>query len=235
MPNVWIIAALTTGLVGSLHCVGMCGPLAMALPVGRLPRSQRGLAMGLYHVGRITAYAGLGLLVGTIGQGLLLAGLQRSVSIAAGLFLLLWVLFQHGKLPGLSLNGGRSWVTRPMSRFLQSPTLQAFTGLGFLNGLLPCGFLYVALTGAITTGSAVTGAFYMALFGLGTVPALLLVRFVPTFFPANLRRRFSVLMPVITIALAFLLLVRGFYPSTVIDQTGHEVPICHGKEAKSAE
>jgi sulfite exporter TauE/SafE len=228
VQNVWIIAALTTGLIGSLHCVGMCGPLAMALPVGRLPRSQRALAMGLYHLGRITAYSGLGLLVGTIGQGLLLAGLQRSVSIAAGFFLLIWVLFQHGKLTGLSLNWGRSWVTKPMSRFLQRPTLQAFTGLGFLNGLLPCGFLYVALTGAITTGSATTGALYMALFGLGTVPALLLVRFLPRLFPVTLRRRFTVLMPVITIALALLLLVRGIYPSTVIDPTGHEVPICHG-------
>jgi sulfite exporter TauE/SafE len=185
------VAALATGVVGSLHCVGMCGPLAMALPVGRLPRSQRGLAIGLYHSGRVTAYSGLGLLMGSIGQGFRLAGLQRSVSIAAGLFLLIWTLFQHGKFRGLSMSPPASWVKKTMSRFLQSPTLQAFAGLGFLNGLLPCGFLYVALTGAITTGSATTGAFYMALFGVGTVPALLLVRFVPNLFPMALRRRFT--------------------------------------------
>ncbi|MGV3559005.1 sulfite exporter TauE/SafE family protein [Larkinella arboricola] len=228
MSSVWIIAALTTGLVGSLHCVGMCGPLAMALPIGRLPRSQRGLAMGLYHVSRVTAYAGLGTLAGTLGQGLLLAGFQRSVSVAAGLFLLLWTVFRQGKFSGLTTSRTAQWITRPMSRFLQSPTLGAFAGLGFLNGLLPCGFVYVALTGAVTTGSAVGGAAYMGLFGLGTVPALMLVRFVPDLFPVTLRRRFTAFMPVLTVALGVLLLVRGVYPSTVADRAGHEVPLCHG-------
>ncbi|MFD1141437.1 sulfite exporter TauE/SafE family protein [Larkinella insperata] len=228
MSSVWIIAALTTGLVGSLHCVGMCGPLAMALPVGRLPRSQRVLAVGLYHLSRVTAYAGLGTLAGTLGQGLLLAGFQRSVSVAAGLFLVLWTVFRRGKFAGLTTGRTAQWITRPMSRFLQSPTLQAFAGLGLLNGLLPCGFVYVALTGAVTTGSAVNGAAYMGLFGLGTVPALMLVRFIPNLFPTSFRHRFTAFMPVLTVALGLLLLARGVYPSTRTDRAGQEVPICHG-------
>lgn len=222
------MAALTTGLIGSLHCVGMCGPLAMALPVGRLPRSQRGLALGLYHLGRVTAYAGLGLLIGTIGKGLLLAGLQRPVSIAAGLFLLLWALINRGVFPGLAMSRASRWVVQPMTRFLQSPSLRAFTGLGFLNGLLPCGFVYVALAGAITTGSSATGAAYMVLFGLGTVPALLAVRFLPNLFSASIRRNFTLFMPVVTVALGLLLLLRGIYNPVTTDRAGRVIPLCHG-------
>lgn len=228
MITLWWIAALTTGLIGSLHCVGMCGPLAMALPIGRLPRSQRGLALGLYHTGRLTAYAGLGLLMGTLGQGLLLAGLQRPVSIAAGLFLLIWTGINRGALPGLTMGRATRWVVQPMTRFLQSPTLRAFAGLGFLNGLLPCGFVYVALAGAVTTGSSVTGAAYMALFGLGTIPALLAVRFLPSLFPVSLRRRFTQFMPVVTVALGLLLVGRGVYNVAGIDRAGHVIPLCHG-------
>ncbi len=224
----WWAAALTTGVVGSLHCVGMCGPLAMALPVGRLPRSQRGLAIALYHTSRVTAYAGLGLLMGTIGQGLLLIGLQRPVSIAAGLFLLLWTFVNRGKLPGMAMSRATRWVVQPMTRFLHSPTVSAFAGLGFLNGLLPCGFVYVALTGAVTTENAITGAVYMALFGLGTVPALLTVRFLPNLFPAALRQRFTLFMPFISVALALLLLIRGVYNPIVTDETGRKIPVCHG-------
>lgn len=229
MLTVWTIAALSTGLVGSLHCVGMCGPLAMALPVGRLPRSQRWVALGLYQLGRIAAYAGLGLLTGTVGQGLVLAGLQQPVSIAAGLFLLGWTLVNRGHFPGLPMSRATRWVVQPMARFLHSPTLNAFAGLGFLNGLLPCGFVYVALTGALATSQALTGALYMALFGLGTVPALLAVRLVPDLFPLAWRRRFTALMPVMTVVVALLLLGRGVYQPTGSDRSGQRIPVCHGR------
>ncbi|GAB2515680.1 sulfite exporter TauE/SafE family protein [Spirosoma aerophilum] len=227
MNTLWWVAALTTGLVGSLHCVGMCGPLAMAMPVGRLPHSQRGLAIGLYQGSRVLAYASLGLLMGTLGQGLLLAGLQRPVSIAAGLFLLVWTLVNRGVFPGLTMSRATRWVVQPMTRFLQNPTLPAFAGLGFLNGLLPCGFVYVALAGAVTTGSTAMGAVYMGLFGLGTVPALLSVRLVPNLFSASLRRRFTLFMPITTVLLGLLLVGRGIYRPTQTDKAGHTIPVCH--------
>lgn len=229
LHSFWWIAALTTGLVGSLHCVGMCGPLAMALPIGRLPHSQRGLGIGLYHAGRLLAYAGLGLLMGTLGQGLLLMGLQRPVSIGAGLFLLGWTLLNRRKLPGLTLGHATSWVIKPMTHFLKNPTWPAFAGLGFLNGLLPCGFVYVALTGAITTSNAATGALYMALFGLGTVPALLLVRFMPRLFPVAFRQRLTAAMPIATLGIALLLLARGIYMPTSTDKAGQTIPVCHNQ------
>lgn len=226
----WLSTALITGFVGSLHCVGMCGPLAMALPVGRLPRAQRGLGVGLYHAMRVLAYAGLGLAVGSLGQGLLLAGLQRPLSIGAGVFLLLWTLLARGRFGSLATARPTRWITRPMGRFLNQPSLRAFAGLGFLNGLLPCGFVYVALAGAVATGNVSDGALYMGLFGAGTVPALLAIRYVPVLIPVRLRQRFSRLMPVVAVGLGLLLLVRGIgLPAhTTDDQDARQIPVCHG-------
>lgn len=229
MSTAWLLTALTTGLVGSLHCVGMCGPLAMALPVGRLPRSQRSLSVGTYHLARLTAYAILGTLLGTVGQGLLLLGLQRPVSIGAGLFLVAWTLLARGRFGSLTSAKPTRWIVGPMGRFLQQPSWRSFAALGFLNGLLPCGFVYVALAGAITTGNALQSAAYMAVFGAGTVPALLLVRSVPALFPVRLRRHFTRLMPIMAVFVGLLLLARGLYqPGTSGQSANQPIPICHG-------
>ena len=228
MNATWAIAALTTGLVGSLHCVGMCGPLAMALPVGRLPPGQRKLAVSLYHGARVAAYAGLGVAIGTVGQGLLLLGLQRPLSIGAGLFLIVWTLLLQGQFAGLTASKSLHRLAGPMRHFLQHPSPGTFAGLGFLNGLLPCGFVYVSLAGAITTGHAVDSALYMALFGVGTIPALLAVRSVPALVGPGVRRRFVRLMPLVAVGLGLLLMVRGFYPASVSTGTPGDIPVCHG-------
>ena len=227
--NIWLVTALITGFVGSLHCVGMCGPLAMALPVGRLPLAQRGLGVGLYHGARVLAYAGLGVAVGSLGQGLLLAGLQRPLSIGAGVFLLIWTLLARGRFGGLTTARPTRWITSSMRGFLNQPSLRAFAGLGFLNGLLPCGFVYVALTGAAATGSVVNGSVYMLLFGAGTLPALLTVRHLSSLFPVRQRQRLSGLMPVVAIGLGLLLLIRGIgLPNHPTNATQEPIPLCHG-------
>ncbi len=229
MNSAWLLAALTTGLVGSLHCVGMCGPLAMALPVGRLPRSRRGLGVGTYHLARLTAYAVLGASLGLVGQGLLLLGLQRPISIGAGLFLLIWTLLARGRFGSLHSAKPTRWIVGPMGKFLQQPSLQSFATLGFLNGLLPCGFVYLALAGAVTTGTAWRSALYMVIFGIGTVPALLLIRSVPGLFPMRLRRHFTRLMPIMAVCVAVLLLARGLYkPGTSVHSSSQLIPVCHG-------
>jgi len=230
MSTAWLLTALTTGLVGSLHCVGMCGPLAMALPVGRLPHAQRALGVGTYHLARLTAYATVGATFGLAGQGLLLMGLQRPLSIGAGLFLLAWTLWARGRFGSLITAKSTRWIVGPIGHLLQEPAWYSFTALGFLNGLLPCGFVYVALAGAITTGNAADSAIYMAIFGAGTVPALLLVRAVPSLFPLNLRRRFTRLMPIMAVCVAVLLLARGLYqPGTSAGHSSDQpIPVCHG-------
>jgi sulfite exporter TauE/SafE len=228
MSTAWLLTALTTGLVGSLHCVGMCGPLAMALPVGRLPRSQRGLGIGTYHLARITAYALLGASLGLVGQGLLLLSLQRPISIAAGLFLLIWTVGLRGRFGTLTSAKSTRWIVGPMGGFMQHPGWPSFAALGFLNGLLPCGFVYVPLAGAVTMSTAWQSALYMAVFGLGTVPALLLIRSVPSLFSMNLRRHFTRLMPIIAVGLGLFLLARGLYTPASSSHSSQPIPVCHG-------
>ncbi|WP_128547509.1 sulfite exporter TauE/SafE family protein [Larkinella soli] len=227
----WHLTALFTGLAGSLHCVGMCGPLAMALPVGRLPRYQRVPALLLYHGGRIGAYALLGLMMGLTGQALLLTGLQRPVSIGAGVLLLIWTITSRTYPQALRNSALGRRLTAPIARSLAHPTPGNFLAVGFFNGLLPCGFVYVAMTGALAHSTALDGALYMALFGMGTLPALLGVRLIPSAFPLKVRQRFQAALPVMTIVLALLLIGRGLIGYSAghrHDTERPEVPICHG-------
>jgi len=231
--NPWYYTALLTGLAGSLHCVGMCGPLAMALPVGRLPQRLRTGAILLYHAGRIGAYASLGIFTGMLGQVLVLTGLQQPLSIGAGLFLLIWTLSSQRYANGLRTSSLGQWLSRPLMQLLHRPSLASFLGMGVLNGLLPCGFVYVAMAGSLANDTAPEGAAYMALFGLGTLPALLSIRWIPTLLPARLRQRFSRALPIMTLVLALLLIGRGLVPYLKTHSPGQparpEAPLCHGR------
>jgi sulfite exporter TauE/SafE len=227
---IWWTTALVTGLAGSLHCVGMCGPLAMALPVGRLPKEQRALARGLYHAGRLTAYSLLGAIVGTVGQGLLLTGLQRPVSIGAGVLLLIWALSARA-LPGwINTSPMARRLMAPLAALLRQPTLPHMAGLGFLNGLLPCGSVYVALAGALATTSAVGGAGYLLAFGVGTLPAMLSVNLVVSHLTPRFRQRLGRGLPLATLLVALLLIVRGIGLPAQATHTGTDspIPVCHG-------
>ncbi|ADB39564.1 sulfite exporter TauE/SafE family protein [Spirosoma linguale] len=229
---VWLTTALLTGLAGSLHCIGMCGPLAMALPVGRLPVGQRALARGLYHLGRLSAYSLLGIIVGSLGQGLLLTGLQRPVSIGAGILLLVWVVSARTFPNWVQTSPLTRRLTAPLAQLLRQPTLQHITGLGFLNGLLPCGSVYVALAGALAAPTLLNGGLYMLVFGLGTVPAMLSLTMALTHLTPRLRQRFGKALPLATVLLAVLLIVRGIGLPAHSAKTGADtIPICHGSRS----
>lgn len=228
--NLWWTTALLTGLVGSLHCIGMCGPLALALPVGRFPAGQRLVARGVYHAGRLSAYSLLGAIVGSVGQGFLLTGLQRPLSILAGVLLLGWVLaarfIPNRWVPSASIHK----LTGPFTRMLRKPTLGHMAGLGFLNGLLPCGSVYVALVGALALSSPGRGAVYMLLFGVGTLPAMLSVSAILNQLTPTLRQRFSRSLPIMTVVVALLLIGRGLAGWWQPMQTSQQqpIPVCHG-------
>ncbi|GAB3020734.1 sulfite exporter TauE/SafE family protein [Spirosoma pulveris] len=229
---VWLTTALLTGLAGSLHCIGMCGPLAMAVPVGRLPVGQRALARGLYHLGRLSAYSLLGVVVGSVGQGLLVMGLQRPVSILAGILLLVWVVSSRTFPNWVQASPLTRRLTAPLAQLLRQPTLHHITGLGFLNGLLPCGSVYVALTGALAAPSLLNGGLYMLVFGLGTVPAMLSLTMALTNLTPRLRQRFGKAMPLATVLLAVLLIVRGIgLPTHSAKNRPDSIPVCHGSRS----
>ncbi len=206
-----LIPALLLGLASSLHCVGMCGPLMLALPLGGAGIRHVWGQLLVYHTGRILTYAVLGLLFGSLGMGLAVAGLQQTLSIAAGLFMLgmavmAWRL-EHlvTSLPGL----GRlsDFVKNTMNRLLRRRG--GMFALGMLNGLLPCGMVYAALAGSIATGGYRSGTAFMAVFGLGTIPLLLGVHFLGKKLNRTALNRVRLLQPLLLAAIGLLLLQRG--------------------------
>ncbi|WP_019986729.1 sulfite exporter TauE/SafE family protein [Rudanella lutea] len=231
MSTWWWAAAFLTGLAGSLHCVGMCGPLAMALPLGRLPQHQRPWGLLTYQLGRLSAYGLLGAVVGLVGQGLWLVNLQGPVSIGSGLLLLIWGFSGRAHGGVASSLTHRLGLSVLMARLLTQPRLGAFLGLGFLNGLLPCGLIYTALTGTLVSASPLAGMTYMLLFGLGTLPALVGIRTLTAYLTVPLRQRLTRALPVATILVGVLLLIRGLsvYPHW-IDKAAPDkpIPVCHG-------
>jgi sulfite exporter TauE/SafE len=201
--------AFVLGLVGSLHCAGMCGPLALALPPAGKTATGHAAGRLAYNGGRIVTYCALGLLFGLLGKTLLLAGVQRWLSIALGVALLVG-LFASRKLalwrPMASLV---ERVKARMSFLLRRRSWAALFGLGLLNGLLPCGLVYVAGAGATATGSLVHGAIYMAAFGFGTIPMMLALSLSGRLIPFSLRLRLLKVVPVAVFLLASLLILRG--------------------------
>ncbi|GAB3986576.1 sulfite exporter TauE/SafE family protein [Spirosoma daeguense] len=226
--SLWLATAFLTGLISSLHCVGMCGPLVAALPIGRLPATLRWRAIGLYHFGRIATYSTLGAMAGSITFGLNLLGWQRPLAVISGVILLI-------SLVGRSVSPIRlnwPWLTQKMAVLFketrQEPRWVAFAGLGILNGLLPCGFTYLALAGTLATNTPVSGAAYMLLFGLGTLPALLSVNLVTSLLSAIKRQYINRVLSAATVIVAILLIGRGLATYSLPAQVLDTIPICRG-------
>jgi sulfite exporter TauE/SafE len=209
----WIAAGLAFGFLGSAHCVGMCGPLALSLPGADRMRGRFLLERLLYNLGRVVTYAGLGGLVGLLGRVVSLAGFQQLLSIGIGILMLLvaavpWIS-QHVR----RLEQGPSRLLRrvaePMNRLYRSGGLAAMLAIGLLNGLLPCGFVYAALATAVTAGDPLQSMAFMAAFGLGTGPALLGVSLLGRLLGTTWRARLQRLVPVGLALVGLLLIVRG--------------------------
>lgn len=231
----FLFAAFSLGFLGSLHCIGMCGPIAMSLPVHNRGLGFRILGIYLYNSGRILIYASLGAVLGTLGMGMKLVGYQQVLSITLGILLLLGLF-----LPKiLSINNSvlltfnmklKGWF----ASWMKQKSLQALFITGLLNGLLPCGLIYVALAGATSSGETIKGALFMAVFGLGTLPALFSVSFISS-ISKRFRKYLSHTAPGLTFVMGILLVVRGLglgipYLSPVFEapsQNTHDVIYCH--------
>ena len=202
-----LTAAFLLGFLGSFHCVGMCGPILMALPQSQEKNSTRFWKQLLYHSGRISVYFIFGLLVGLIGKGLFIIQIQQTVSIAFGLILLMFTLFPN-KLSSFSFLKFH-WFKKIFTKLVNSKKISSIYFLGFLNGLLPCGFVYVALAAAVITASPLNAAGFMAFFGLGTAPALIILTMLGAVIQVSVRNKLRKTLPIVTIIVALLLILRG--------------------------
>lgn len=230
-----IWTAFTLGIVGSLHCVGMCGPIALALPYQAGSRWATAGNVLLYNTGRILMYALLGLLIGTIGKGLFLAGWQAQFSIAMGIALLVAVFlsvnieYQLLRIPFMIRFN--QWVKHRLGQLLGKRGPGTLFGIGMLNGLLPCGLVYMAVVGALSTGSTLAGSAYMAAFGLGTLPMLLGTALLGQLVNLKWRSYARKLAPLAVAVMAVLLIMRGVNFDIPHNfrfwEAGQEVPMCH--------
>ncbi len=226
------IAALLTGFLGSFHCLGMCGPIALALNGGQGVRWQAILERLLYNFGRAFTYALLGAIVGFLGQSLVwVVGYQVYISWVLGVFLILAGIFAIDpdrllvKIPGM-----HSWLQQlrqMLGKYLNKGGKSTFFTLGVINGLLPCGLVYMGLAGALATGSLPDGMLYMFIFGLGTMPALLFVSFAGKFINKHLRGKMRKLYPVMFVALGLFIIFRASNISLETDRnTGNSTAVC---------
>lgn len=208
-----IIAGFILGVTGSLHCIGMCGPLSLAIPTQHLSKPARFFALFIYQIGRILTYSFLGALIGLAGRGFWRSGYQQWFSIVLGILILilasLYFLFRRNiKVP--FLNKWYRFVQKMIMRILQKRSNPlAFLFLGMANGLLPCGMVYVASAAALTYGQIITSMSFMSAFGAGTLPAMLLIGLGGRLISLPARTMIKKAIPVFIAATGVLLILRG--------------------------
>ena len=221
--------AFVIGLFGSLHCAGMCGPIAVSIPGG-----SAGMVRGslLYNGGRTITYTFLGLMIGLLGKAAFLAGVQAWLSVATGVFLLVVVIFSINIQQQL-LNLG--WMQRAYERLkaqlsvtLRQSGWRSHLGVGLLNGLLPCGLVYMAIAGAITAGGIIDSILYMACFGLGTIPLMLTLMLAGQRIGHRFRTSLRRFYPILLLIMASILILRGLRIDLPADITlWTDLPMCH--------
>jgi len=208
-----LLSALILGLMGSLHCVGMCGPIAFMLPVDRTNNFKKFSQIFIYHFGRLLAYGILGLIFGILGKGLFVFGMQQKLSIVMGVVMILIVVLPHKVFnrynfskPMYTLIGK---VKSRLGKELQKKTPDTFITIGFLNGFLPCGLVYMALFGAIAMGDAWKGSLYMILFGSGTIPLMTSAIYFSSLLKSTAKQKIQKLIPVCVMLIGVLFILRG--------------------------
>ena len=206
-------SALIFGLLGSFHCVGMCGPIAFLLPLDKKSKSKRLLQLLSYHSGRLLTYGLIGFVFGLVGKSLNLFGIQQQLSIIIGIAMIVMIL-----IPSKIFN--KYNFSKPiykavyklrnaMGTQLKKKDPKTLFTMGFLNGLLPCGLVYMAVFGSLVTGDASLGALYLMLFGLGTVPLMTTAIYLGNFLKGQVKQSILKLIPIFVVLIGVLFILRG--------------------------
>lgn len=205
--------ALSLGFFGSLHCIGMCGPLALIACKTEASPSTSNNSIFLYQIGKIITYMILGLLFGLLGEFLFLTNIQKIISISGGVLLIGLVLLSLNIDTLLQKSNVGNKISSIVGKLLlkytnRAQTKSAFT-IGMINGLLPCGLVYLALAGAVLCTNALESSLFMLSFGLGTIPAM--TGFLKGFnrLPFNVKRYFNKALPVVTFCFGLFMIYRG--------------------------
>lgn len=230
-----ITAALIMGFAGSFHCVGMCGPIAFALPLNRTNNLTKSVGILFYNFGRISTYVIIGTLLGVFGKGLKLAGILQYVSITIGIVIILSVVLPS-LMKKISFTSSyylkfNNWVKAKLGKFLVKKSNTSLLILGLLNGLLPCGLVWVAMVGSIAYGSISSGALFMLFFGLGTFPMMFALPYFSSSISATFRNRMTKAIPYVMIVFGIVFILRGLnldipYVSPPLSEDGTEVKSC---------
>jgi uncharacterized protein len=207
-----IIAAFTMGLLGSFHCVGMCGPLALSLPVNNDSLWAKFSGSLLYNTGRIVTYSVFGLVFGALGKSMALFGYQQWLSILLGILIIVFIILPKQ----ITFINKKNIVMRFFEKLRSSlgqlffnKNYSSLFSIGLLNGLLPCGLVYIAAAGAVATGDIIKSILFMAFFGLGTLPMMWSVAFFGNYINTGIRQRIRKAYPYMMMLMACLLILRG--------------------------
>lgn len=208
----WLWSAFSLGLFGSLHCLGMCGPIAMALPLNTSEKISVYKVSALYNIGRVSSYTLMGLLMGILGWGVFLTGYQKSLSVILGILMILTAFYSGaanmGILKNLKIEYFYSRAQATLASFLSNKRSSSAYKIGFANGFLPCGMVYVALAGALTTSDVLTSAGFMAFFGFGTWP-LMAAAMIFSNLNRSLFLRMRKALPLVMFIFGLMLIQRG--------------------------
>ncbi|KJD33208.1 membrane protein [Tamlana sedimentorum] len=206
-------SAFILGVLGSFHCVGMCGPIAFMLPVNRSNSVIKISQITIYHIGRLLAYGLIGLAFGIIGKNLYIFGFQQQLSIIIGVLIIIVVLLPYKTFNKYNLSKPLhkiiAKVKSQLGLALKKKTADTFLTIGFLNGFLPCGLVYMAVLGSLASQTISQGFLYMILFGLGTVPLMTSAIYLGKFLNAAIKQRIQKAIPVFVIIIGVLFILRG--------------------------
>ena len=208
-----LYSAFIFGLISSLHCIGMCGPIALMIPVDRTNPTKKAIQIITYHLGRLSAYACIGFIFGLVGKGFFLAGIQQRLSIFIGVAMIITMLTPERVLANYNFSKPVyrliSKIKSSLGKQFKNKSYKSLFTIGLLNGFLPCGMVYVALFGAIAMQNVPFGILYMLLFGIGTIPMMSSVTYLNSIITVSFRNKIQKGIPYVGVVIGVLFILRG--------------------------
>lgn len=203
--------AFLMGLFGSLHCAVMCGPLMLSMPFQKNSYFISALKVTSYQLGRILVYVLLGVFVGWVGSSFTILVNQKLLSLSIGIGLVLFTVLQLSGYYVKRFNTIHLVILKPVSTLMGKIFKLPFFSFsaGMLNGLIPCGMVYLALATALNTASISGAASFMFLFGIGTMPLMLMITLSGTYLKKYIPFNTQKLIPWFMFFMGILLILRS--------------------------